>query len=234
MEILFDLHTHTLFSDHAFSTVYENILCAKAAGLKGIATTDHGPNLGDAGNMWHYSCVEELIPRQVDGVHHFPGVEADIISVEGDLDIPELALKKLEVVIASFHSVAFMPENEKDLIKTYENVLKNPYVNMLGHIDRAPFTVDMGRIVKMAKEHNVPVELNQHSLQLSPFIKEQAVALAKACNKYEVPVVVNTDSHFCKSVGVFDDSEKMLDEIGFNLDLIINRDFERTMEIYSK
>lgn len=234
MDILFDLHTHTLFSDHAFSTVYENITCAKAVGLKGIATTDHGPEIVDSGHTWHYGCLEELVPREVDGIHHFPGVEANILNTTGELDIPDDYQNRLDVVIASFHGYPFMPKTEKDVLTTYENVFKNKNVNMLGHIDRVPFEYDMKTVVSMAKEHNVPVELNQHSLELSDFIKSQAISLAKICNQLKVPVVVNTDSHFCKSVGVFTLIEKMLKEIGFDKNLIINRDYDRTMEIYSK
>lgn len=234
MDIIFDLHTHTLFSDHAFSTIYENILCAKSVGLKGIATTDHGPDIGDAGCIWHYGCVEELIPDEVDGIHHFPGVEANVKDSDGSLDIDDATLKRLSVVIASFHPPVYMPNDEKTLIKAYENIFKNPYVNILGHIDRAPFSFDYAAVANMAKEKGIAVELNQHSLQLSAEIKAAAVKLAKACNDNKVPVVVNTDSHFCKSVGVFTQSEEMLKEIGFDKNLIINRDYERTMELFGK
>ena len=40
-DILADMHTHTIASGHAYSTVKENIDAAKAAGLKYLAITDH-------------------------------------------------------------------------------------------------------------------------------------------------------------------------------------------------
>lgn len=41
MKLLFDLHTHTVASGHAFSTLKENIEEAAAKGLKAMGTSDH-------------------------------------------------------------------------------------------------------------------------------------------------------------------------------------------------
>lgn len=46
-DILADLHTHTLFSKHAYSTVKENIEAARNKGLSYIAITDHYFGNGD-------------------------------------------------------------------------------------------------------------------------------------------------------------------------------------------
>ena len=41
MKLLFDLHTHTVASGHAFSTLKENIEEAAAKGLKAMGMSDH-------------------------------------------------------------------------------------------------------------------------------------------------------------------------------------------------
>ena len=51
MKILVDTHTHTIASDHAYSTVLENAAAAARAGLEGLAITDHTPPLSDAPNI---------------------------------------------------------------------------------------------------------------------------------------------------------------------------------------
>ena len=43
MEIIADLHTHTLASTHAFNTVTEMARAAFEMGHRAIAITDHGP-----------------------------------------------------------------------------------------------------------------------------------------------------------------------------------------------
>lgn len=47
-DIYADLHTHTISSLHAYSTVWENMKCAESAGMEVLAITDHYFNLGDA------------------------------------------------------------------------------------------------------------------------------------------------------------------------------------------
>jgi len=47
-EIIADLHTHTVASLHAFSTVKENIASAEQCGLKYMAITDHFFGYADA------------------------------------------------------------------------------------------------------------------------------------------------------------------------------------------
>ena len=49
-----DLHTHTLASTHAYSTIKENCQCAAEYGLKAIAMTDHMINMPDSPHIWHF------------------------------------------------------------------------------------------------------------------------------------------------------------------------------------
>ena len=45
MKLIADTHTHTIASNHAYSTVLENIEAAKERGLLYLAMTEHGPNM---------------------------------------------------------------------------------------------------------------------------------------------------------------------------------------------
>jgi len=45
MRLLADLHTHTVASGHAFSTITELATAAAGKGLELIAFTDHGPSV---------------------------------------------------------------------------------------------------------------------------------------------------------------------------------------------
>ena len=47
MKNLLDLHTHTISSGHAYSTLAENVTASKAAGLKYYGIADHAPALPD-------------------------------------------------------------------------------------------------------------------------------------------------------------------------------------------
>ena len=45
MRLIADTHTHTLASNHAYSTVMENIVAAREQGLLYMAMTEHGPKM---------------------------------------------------------------------------------------------------------------------------------------------------------------------------------------------
>ena len=54
MRLLADLHTHTLASGHAYSTLTENAQAARLKGLELIAITDHGPTVPQGAHPWYF------------------------------------------------------------------------------------------------------------------------------------------------------------------------------------
>ena len=62
MQFPVDLHTHTVASYHAYSTIVEYVHQAKLCGIKMFATTDHGPSLEDAPHVWHFGNLK-VVPR---------------------------------------------------------------------------------------------------------------------------------------------------------------------------
>ena len=62
MNIVADLHTHTLACGHAYSTLTEVIQEASDKGLKAVGLTEHGP--GYPGSVkWAYFNTYRDIPR---------------------------------------------------------------------------------------------------------------------------------------------------------------------------
>ena len=102
MKIKADLHCHTVASTHAYSTVIELAEQAKQAGIEVIAITDHSPAIPDAPHIWHFENIK-TIPRIINGVKILYGVEANILNLKGELDMPERLLKRLDIVVASIH-----------------------------------------------------------------------------------------------------------------------------------
>ena len=74
MRILMDLHTHTVASGHAYSTIMENAKAAAEKGLEGIAMTDHGPAMPGGAHLYHFWNLTAL-PQQIAGVRVLRGVE---------------------------------------------------------------------------------------------------------------------------------------------------------------
>ena len=102
MEILIDLHNHTIASGHAYSTMEEMISRAKKKGVKILGISDHAPALEGGPNIFYFGNLF-VVPREIDGLILLKGVEANILDFEGNIDVPERFLKRLDYAIASLH-----------------------------------------------------------------------------------------------------------------------------------
>ena len=58
--IIADLHTHSLASTHAYSTIREMVDSAAEKGLKAIAITDHARTMPGAPGPWFFNSMHEL------------------------------------------------------------------------------------------------------------------------------------------------------------------------------
>jgi len=226
MKILMDTHTHTNVSDHAFSTLMENITVAKAKGLEGICMTNHAPALGDAPHIWHFYTMRN-IPREMDGIKVLCGVEANILDENGNLDMTAFDLEHCDVVIASIHNPCYITGTVEKHTNTWLNVIKNPYVDILGHSGEECFKYDYETVISAAKEANKCVEINSHSFRARPSAKDNCRKIAETCKKIGANIVVASDAHFCRDVGNVEHAVKMLREIDFPEELIMNTSAEK-------
>lgn len=224
-----DLHTHTMASTHAYSTITENCKAASQKGLKAIAMTDHAPLELDSPHIWHFENLH-ILPDKIEGVRVFKGVEADICNADGELDISERILNKLEWVTASFHSAVYYPDNGNQLYEIYKKVCRNVHIDLIGHPTAGDMDYNAEELVKLFKEYDKLVEFNEASLVAGRTKRQKLVDLVKACKKYEVFAAVDSDAHFCDRVGDVVNVESLLTELDFPQKLIVNRDFETVKE----
>ncbi|MCI5604458.1 MAG: phosphatase [Clostridia bacterium] len=222
MKILFDSHTHTIASTHAYSTVEEMAKAASECGLEAIAVTDHAPALPDAPHIWHFHNLKN-IPREICGVKILYGVEANILDLEGNIDMEPEILEKLDVVNASIHAPAYKDCGAKDHTSAYLGVVNNPYVDIICHSGNPAFSYDYERIIELAKKNHKLMEINNHSF----FVRKSSIPncrrIAELCKEKEVGIVVSSDAHISFDLGHYDYALEMLREISFPEKLIMNR-----------
>lgn len=227
-----DLHTHTIASTHAYSTVTENCRAAADIGLKAIAVTDHAMQMPDSPHFWHFNNMR-VLPRKIYGVTVLRGAEANIVNYNGEIDLNESILKNLEWVVASYHKYTFpdfKPADPAVVTEGYRKLCLNPYVDMIGHPTTDFFPFEHEKAVKLFKEYGKLVEVNESSIKRKPGSAQNVVPILELCKKYEVPVVVNSDAHFWTEIAECSVSEKILSELDFPHSLIINSDWERVKE----
>lgn len=222
MKYPIDVHTHTIMSGHAYSTLLENVKYASEIGLKILGNADHGPNLFNGPDASYFNNYR-VLPRKIYGVTVLYGCEANIIDYKGQLDIPEKTQKRMDIIIASAHVQTLKSGTKEENTQAYLNVMNNPYVDILGHIGHPQFPINAEEIVKKAKEKNVLIEINNSSFLFSRASGEQnCVDIIELCKFYEVRIIMNSDAHICFAIGNFDESIKRIQKVGMPEQLIIN------------
>ncbi|MCX7714674.1 MAG: phosphatase [Clostridia bacterium] len=226
MNILVDTHCHTIASTHAYSTVKELAEEAEKKGMEAIAITDHAVEIPDAPHMWHFENLK-TIPRKIGNVKILYGVEANILDLDGAIDMPDYILKRLDIVIASIHTPVYRDVGSDDHTSAYLGVLDNPYVDILGHTGSPNLMYDHEAVLTKAKRLHKLIEINAHSFIARKSNIENCRKIALKCKELGVGIVVNSDAHICFDVGEFGSAKQMLSEIDFPEELVMNTTLDK-------
>lgn len=223
MYIEADTHTHTVASTHAYSTVLEMAKSASDEGLKGLAITDHSPGGQDAPHIWHFHNLHKAVPRKIYGVNMIFGVECDICDFGGNLALGKEELDMLDWVVASIHGNFNMGGGRTDdYTAAYIGAAKNPYVDVIGHPAYPAYQPDYEKVIPIFKEYGKLVEINESAIPRSVKVISNYCEIIRLCKKYKVPVIVNSDAHFCFAVGKVGSAMRLLEEQSFPEELIFN------------
>ncbi len=222
-----DLHTHTDISRHAYSTVYEIITAAKDFGLMAVGISNHCPAHPDGAPEGHFRNLR-VIPEWVDGIRVYRGAELNFTDFEGEIDLsPDTIMNRLDYTIASFHDDVIPPGSVKDHTKAYLHAAENPLVDIIGHSGTACYEYDYERVIPEFGKNGKVVEINEGTFHVRKSSADNCRTIARLCMKYSVPVIVSSDAHFCRSVGVFEEALSMLNSLDFPEELVVNADMKQ-------
>lgn len=234
MKAIIDLHCHTVASGHAYSTIKENIDEAKVKGLKYVGVSDHAPGMPGSTHPYYFGNLG-VIKNEINGVNILKGIEANIIDLDGNIDIPKDVVGKLDYVIASFHPPCIKSGSKEENTKAILRVMDNKEVKIIGHLDDSRYPVDYEIVVKKAVETNTLLEINNSSLRENGFrvgAVENAKQMLETCKKYKAKVILGSDAHIYYQVGSFENCEKILKEVDFPGNLVVNYSEEYIREIF--
>ncbi len=224
MRIELDTHCHTIASGHAYSTLKEYIEEAKVKNLQLIAITEHAPKLPGAPVELYFTNFK-AIPKVVSGVEILMGVELNILDISGEVDLSQKMLSKMDIVIASFHYPCFKPKSLEENTEAVLNVMKNEYVNVIGHLGDPRYPIDVDKIVKAAKETNTFIEVNNSSFNPESIRaggEETVLALIKKCVELNHPIIMGSDAHFYTALGDMSNILPLIEKANVPEELILN------------
>lgn len=234
--IIADLHTHSTFSTHAYSTMNEMVLAAKEKGLYAIAITDHSYSMPGGPGAWFFEGQKSL-PLYQHGVKCITGIESNIMDFDGTVDYDPIY--GIDLVIASAHNidkkfgVKCMDLDNPTIDKCtnmYLNIAKNPYVNIIGHSGTNRYKYDYEKVIPEFKKYHKLVEINSHSYNSRSDSRENCKEIALVCKNTQTPIIVSSDAHSMYRVADFDNAFRMLSSIDFPEELIVNASIERLEE----
>ncbi len=234
MKYALDVHTHTIVSGHAYSTLMENAKAASEKGIKVLGTTEHGCTMPHAPHIWYFNNYK-VLPREMYGVTMLYGVEANIMDYDGRLDMDDETLVKLDIVIGSIHDEVYKVGNIDENTEAFMNVIKSGKVDIIGHLGNPKVPVDFEKVVRCAKEHNVLIEINNSSFTTSRIGSlGNCKKIAQLCKEYGNMIIINSDAHFCSKIGEFSEAVSMLESIDFPENRIINSNPDMLLDMLRK
>ncbi len=216
-----DWHTHTTYSDGKGS-IAMNARAAAERGLSEVAITDHAPNnLGVGMKRPEFTLAEmrsaiERCNQAQPATKVLLGVEANLISHDGDLDLPPKLQKQLDLLAVSLHPLV-KPSNWWDGARMF---LPNLLERATGFRSRRLRNLNTKALVSAVYRHDVSfvahpgLWIDIDTRELAEACVRRNTALEINCNHADrlagyvqaampsgVDFVINTDAHVPSAVG---------------------------------
>lgn len=229
-----DLHTHTLVSGHAYSSLQEMAKAASEKGLEILGITEHGPSIPGTCNPIYFHNLH-VIPRQMYGIRLLLGCEINILDPDGTLDLGNDEMSRLDICIAGIHDICWRAGTEEENTAGMIKVMNNPRINIISHPGDGTAKLNFEELVKASKTTGTILEINNHSL--SPFRSKRAKAipnnleLLRLCKRYEVPAILGSDAHISFQIADYSNLYPLLAQTEFPDELILNYNTSKLLEM---
>lgn len=237
-----DYHMHTKYSDGRGS-LEQMVQAARKKGLKEIAVTDHGPRNIGVGirntdvllkTLDHARALNRLFAGEF---RILVGVEADVISCQGDIDVPREVYSQLDLLLVGLHphiipataeaaawlfggnkfAALFPPVrdavarvNTCALVSALE---KHP-VDIVTHPGLG-MPVDISQVARVCTGRGIAFEINTGHDYITPSQVLRAV-------EEGAKIIVNSDAHYPETVGELQAGWEVLLAAGVDADRVVN------------
>lgn len=234
MRLIADFHTHSKYSrfNHGKNKIEEMVIAANEMGLKEVAITDHGFKHFFRTNKFNLYKAREIIDEinEWSKTKVLLGIEADIISADGTLDVDSETLSVLDILLVGYHKMiktdfaGFFGGQKKTqeavdiATQAYINAIERYPITIITHLNSVIKT-DLYQIGKACARKGVMVEINnRHMTWTDDDIND---LLASECM-----FVVSSDAHRREDVGKVDNALDVIKKYDIPSELIANVDFD--------
>ncbi|MEG0370750.1 MAG: PHP domain-containing protein, partial [Clostridium sp.] len=226
---------------HGKGTIEDNVKEAINKGLKEIVISDHGPGHVLFGvkpsNLYVMRKEIDELQKKYTSIKIMLGLEANIISINGDIDVSKEQFRLLDKLLVGFHFGVFgktvvdtdklflrprigkiIPNmklsNKENVTFAIINAIRRNKIDILTHPgDKTP--VDIAQIANVAKQYGTLLEINEGHKHLT--IEDAKIAL-----KAGAYFVINSDAHISSKVGEVSGAIEIAIKAGIPMDRIKN------------
>lgn len=241
-----DYHTHTRFS-HGKGSILQNVEAALERGLSTIGIADHGPA------NWRHIGVKRLsefdrliaeveeVRRKYPGIRILAGAEANLISYDGEIDIPQEYIRRLDQILVGFHTMIIprrWSEGRRFITtsiaarfgeRRYKLAREENTKALVAAVQRYPvkivthpglkIAINSRDLAQICAERGTALEINaRHGIESVGFI--QAAAETK------VQFALSSDAHSPREVGCLEPAAIAARRAGLSISRIINAEEE--------
>lgn len=232
MNVQLDVHTHTIVSGHAYSTIQEMVKSASEKGLHVLGITEHGPSIPGSCHPIYFDNLH-VIPRKMYDVRLLMGCEINILNLKGELDMTEEKMMKLDIRIAGIHSLCWQGGSKEENTAAMIRVIQNPLIHIISHPGDGVALLDFDPIVRVAAESKTLVEVNSHSMRPTRNMvgaRENNLEILRLCKEMNVPIILGSDAHIGFDIANYENALPLLKEVEFPDELVMNYDADRFFE----
>ncbi len=242
MKLTADYHIHSNNSKFAFGRAsIENIARkANSLGLEEIAISDHGFKHRFAADKNQLLKNREVVNKISDelGINVLLGIEADVISKDGTIDIDDETLKLIDVLIIGYHkmiktdfaSYFGKQKDVEDATDAFINAIERYDVDIVAHPGHG-VKLNLYRLGQVCAKNNVLIEINNRHVNFS----EQDIKDLLVTGCY---FVLSSDAYYLGDVGNVSNAMKILKKYNIPSERVVNveyndlqkTDLERAME----
>lgn len=232
MTPLLDLHTHTIASGHAYSTIQEMAKSAADKGLQILGITEHAPTLPGACESIYFRNLH-VVPREMYGVRLLMGVELNILDTTGQLDLDVKHYRCCDLRIAGIHSLCWQGGTRTQNTEAMLAAIHNPWTHIISHPGDGTAELTFEPIVRAAAETHTLLEINSSSmipLRNKTEATPNNLEILRLCKQMNVPVILGSDAHISFSIADYRYALPLLQETAFPDELVMNYWPEQCMD----
>lgn len=240
LKITSDLHTHTTAS-HGRGSMEDNVRAAVELGLEKIAITDHGPahlfgvGIKNSEILLEQKRMASALAKRWPQIQILVGVEANVVSQDGQLDVPESVLDQLDLVLIGLH-----PRVRPASLAAAKALVWNNWLARFRAFESQAIAANTKALLSALERYRVDFVVHP-----GLHLKIDTLALAKAASRCgaalelsgghvaereyvekvlqtDVKLVISSDAHKPQDVGNFSKALMLVEEFQIPAERIIN------------